>query len=115
MEYYIIKESDELARRIPKVPSHFNSETGRPTSAVFKTKNEEDGLSVDVLSLTTKENAVQNQEKYALAIFKAELPLSEGFQCLHDPKEDNEAHALIVGDTKKIAKKLAEACKIWFK
>jgi len=51
MENFTIQEKDELLRRVPKVQSHFYN--GRITSAAFKPKPSEDGLSVDIFRLTT--------------------------------------------------------------
>ncbi|MBL4753191.1 MAG: hypothetical protein JKY52_06305 [Flavobacteriales bacterium] len=108
---YDIKEEDELYRRIPlknldcwkdlngeKVPSSFN----------FKTKPNEDGLSVDIAELTTHKLAILDKADYALSSFLAMIPINAGYICEHAPDliNQNEAHALIKGNTNKIAKKI---------
>jgi hypothetical protein len=115
---YQITEEDNLYRRFPlsdepKYSVFWKIENGQkiPSSAAFKTKKEEDGLSVDIEKLTTPEKSCGNTNEYGLVSFSAEVPLEKDFPCVHDPKEDNEAHALIVGDTNKIAKKLSKASK----
>ena len=110
MEIYIIQGKDELLRRVPKVPSHFNN--GRITSAAFKPRPGENGLSVDILSLTTIETSLKNPDKLLAAIIKAEDAVKEGCECFHDPVPDNYSHALIKGITKQIARKLSGICKI---
>lgn len=110
---YIIQREDELVRRVPKYLSNF-FQNNRPTSAAFKTKPEEDGLSVNILKLTTIEETIQDNERFVGAVFTASIPIDAGYDCLHAPdlENNNLAHALIVGDTKKIAKKLSLMCRI---
>ncbi len=115
---YKITEEDNLYRRFPlsdkpKYSVFWKIENGQkiPSSAAFKTKRDEDGLSVDIEKLTTPEKSCGNTEDYGLVSFSAEVPLEKGHSCIHDPKEDNKAHALILGDTNKIAKKLSKAAK----
>lgn len=117
-EKYQIKEEDNLYRRFPlsdepKYSVFWKIENGQkiPSSAAFKTKKEEDGLSVDIEKLTTPEKSCGNNNEYGLVSFGAKIPLENEHSCIHDPKEDNQAHALIVGDTNKIAKKLSKAAK----
>jgi hypothetical protein len=111
---YTITTADTLVRRIPKVPSHCKIIEGRimATSGAFKTNTGEDGLSVDILALTTLLQAVQNPQKNYAGLLKAEVPMNEKYECRHDPKDYNQAHALIVGNTRPIAKKLAAACTV---
>ncbi len=111
---HTIITADILIRRIPKVPSHFKVVEGRmiANSIAFSTKPDEDGLSVDILALTTLLQAVQNPQKNYAGLLKAEIPMNEKFECKHDPIDGNNAHALIVGNTRPIAKKLAAACTV---
>jgi len=111
-DLYTITTNDILFRRFPIEPlsdSFFKVVNGRkiPTSAAFKTKRGENGLSVDVAALTTPEKSVLDKEKFGLCSFPASIPLAQHFECVHDPEPDNPAHALILGDTKKLAKKIS--------
>ena len=110
MKIYSIQEKDELLKRVPKVPSHFND--GRITSAAFKPKSGEDGLSVDILRLTTIENSIKDPAKFLAAIIISEDATKAGCESIHDPVPENYSHALIKGITKQIARKLSEMCKV---
>jgi len=110
LESFIIQEKDELLRRVPKIPSHFNN--GSITSAAFKPKPNEDGLSVDLLRLTTIDFFINDPNKYLAAEIIAGDAIKEGCECIHDPLPDNHAHALIKGITKQIARKLSAICKV---
>ena len=116
MSDYSITNTDFLYRRFsileePNYAVFWKLENGTkiPSSAAFKTKPNEDGLSVDIASLTTPETTVGNPNKFGVAEISAETPINLGYVCRHDPLPDNNAHALIVGDTKPIAKKLSKA------
>ena len=108
---YKIINTDNLYRRVPKNKFYWKNVNGRkvPSSFAFKTKPNEDGLSVNIKVLTTLELTVENTELFGVAEFSASIPLGLGFTCRYDPKPDNDAHALIVGDTRRIAKKLSKA------
>ncbi len=105
---YIISPDEFLLRRIPLVPSHISQ--GRITSAGFKTHSDEDGLSVDIEKLVKDISQQFNSNTETIARILAEIPMNLGYSCKHDPIEGNSAHALIVGNTKPIAKKLAMLC-----
>lgn len=111
-EVYIIQRDDDLVRRVPKLVGFINENT--PTSNAFKTKAGEDGLSVNILALTTIEDSVLDKELFAVAIFKASLPMDENYECIHSPQTENQAHALIMGDTKRIARKLSRSCRLQY-
>jgi hypothetical protein len=84
-----------------------------PTSAAFKTKPNEDGLSVNIEELTPNlSEFVQDEAKFKIAKFNASIPLDNGYRCVSDPRSDNTGHALILGNTKQIAKKLAVNCEV---
>ncbi len=109
---YTISGADTLIRRIPRKPDHWKILNGvkSATSMNFKTKRGEDGLSVDILALTTLDKAVRTPTTHFAALLSAEIPMRLGFECRHDPIHDNKAHALIIGDiTDSSAKKLAAA------
>ena len=115
---YTITDNDLLLRRFPITPnlySFYKEIDGKyyPTSAAFKTKRDEDGLSVNIKEITHDLDAfVGDKGSFQVAEFSAALPLENDFKCEHDPnpKEDpeNYAHALIIGNTQKLAKKISK-------
>lgn len=116
---YTILGTDNLYRRFPivndpKYISFWKEVDGRkvPTSAVFKTKQHEDGLSVDIEALTTQKHSVGDPLVFNLSALPASVPLSLGKECQHNPVEGNHAHALIMGDTTRIAKKLQASATV---
>jgi len=116
MPDYKITDSDFLYRRFsildePNYAVFWKLDNGRkiPSSAAFKTKLNEDGLSVNIAALTTPQATVGNPEEFDIAEISASTPIGLGYDCIHNPQPENEAHALIVGDTKPIAKKLSKA------
>lgn len=115
--FYTITESDNLLRRIPKRPPYMND--GEISSAAFKPskKDTDTGLSVDIENLTTYSKSVLDITIYDLYKISAQVPLSNGLGCKHDPLPDNNAHALITGkinDSKsRLLKKYAE--KVYIK
>lgn len=116
MPDYLITNTDFLYRRFsildePNYAVFWKLENGRkiPSSAAFKTKPNENGLSVDIAALTTPQTTVGNANEFGVAEIPAATPINLGYVCRHDPMPDNNAHALIVGDTKPIAKKLSRA------
>lgn len=122
-ELYVITEADFLLRRFPVINeprfiSFFKEIDGKkvPTSAAFKTKNGEDGLSVNIEGTADINKFVQNWDSYKVARFSASIPISNKYECRHDPNppEDpgNPAHALIVGNTEKLAKKISKDCTV---
>ena len=116
MPNYTITNADFLYRRFsildePNYAVFWKLDNGRkiPSSAAFKTKPNEDGLSVNIAALTTPEATVGNAEEFGVAEISAATPIGLGYDCIHNPQPENDAHALIVGDTKPIAKKLSKA------
>jgi hypothetical protein len=116
MPNYQITDADFLYRRFsisnePNYAVFWKMDNGRkiPSSAAFKTKPNEDGLSVNIAALTTPQATVGKAEEFAVAEIPASIPIDLGYRCEHNPQPDNYAHALIVGDTTRIAKKLSKA------
>lgn len=116
MPNYSITDTDFLYRRFsiseePNYTVFWKLVNGRktPSSAAFKTKPNEDGLSVNIAALTTPKATVGDLERFGVAEILALTPISLGYLCEHNPQPDNNAHALIIGDTKPIAKKLSKA------
>lgn len=107
---YTITPADKLLRRIIRQPQFFKEVNGvrQPSSAAFKMKSGEDGLSVDILALTTLEQAIPTPATHTGAVLSAQVPLSLGLPCVHDPITGNEAHALIKNVTPSVAKLLAK-------
>ena len=56
-----------------------------PSSAAFKTKPNENGLSVDIATLTTPQTTVGNSNEFGVAEISAETPINLGYVCIHDP------------------------------
>lgn len=113
---YTITKTDFLYRRFPIIDEpnfavFWKIDNGRkiPSSAAFKTKSNEDGLSVNIANLTTLQTTVGNATEFGVAEISASTPIDLGYECTHNPQPGNNAHALIVGDTKPIAKKLSKA------
>jgi hypothetical protein len=112
MPDYEIKDIDTLYRRVPKYhPNYWKEINGEkfPSSFAFKTKPNEDGLSVDIVNLTTLEKTIGKTELFSVAEFSAAIPMGLGYKCSQDKKEDNDAHALIVGNTNPIAKTISKS------
>lgn len=74
-----ILRTDSLLRRIPLKPSHIFQ--GRITSACFKTKPGEDGLSVDIENLVEDILNIVNKETHTVARFGAAVPIELGYEC----------------------------------
>lgn len=107
-----ISEDDKLLRRVQYLDPNFIKPDGTPASSSFSLKSGEDGLSVDVESLTTFEAAIQDVARFRLFILEASFTLSLGLVNKHVPKVNNPAHALIMGHISRgIARKLAQSAK----
>lgn len=106
---YNITSDDLIYRRIPHQPSFWKVVKGVkvPSSGNFKTKAGEDGLSVSIAALIKPATIADKYPNNDVAEFSASVPISEGFNCIQKGKDPT--HAIIEGDTKPIAKKLASA------
>lgn len=120
MAYSITAEND-LIRRIPQQPPFFKlNERGETvlSSAAYELKKDEDGLSVDIAALTTLQAAVFSHTTLTGgavtgALLVADVPMSLGCTCEHNPVPGNGAHALIKGNfTKSLRRKLAAASRL---
>lgn len=110
MSVHQITPEDELLRRIILQPQFFKTTPDgvrRPTSAAFKMRSGEDGLSVDILGLTSLEQAIANPATHTGALLLAKVPLDQNCPCVHDPVAGNPAHALIKNVTSALAKLFA--------
>jgi hypothetical protein len=107
---YTITGSDDLLRRIIRQPQFFKEVDGirKASSAAFKLKSGEDGLSVDIMALTSLGKAIANPVTHTGAVLSAQVPLNLSLPCVHDPITGNEAHALIKNVTSSLAKQLAK-------
>ena len=111
---YQITGADELLRRIIRQPQFTKMNldgTERPTSAAFKLNRGEDGISVDILALTTIPQAI-NLSTHTGAILLAQVPLALSCPCVHNPVPGNNAHALILNVTPSMSRKLALGAKL---
>src|SRR5690606_10836583 len=111
---YVITDEDLLLRRFPLIPEFLKLVNGIhvPSSAAFKTKRGENGLSVNIRAITIDYGVfISDKNYFRIAQFFAALPLDNGFDCQYDPNPsedpENDAHALIVGNTnhRNLAKK----------
>jgi hypothetical protein len=117
---HLIHHGDLLLRRFPITnPDFYKVIDGKiePTSAAFKTKPHENGLSVNLKKITGDIRVFQKDpDTFKVAEFDAAIPLDEGFECEHDPcppeEPTNYGHSLIKGNTKKIAKKISKKCTV---
>ena len=104
-----ITVDDRQLRRVVIDPNYIKDD-GRVTSFAFRLRKDETGLSVDVERLTNYEAAVKDTQKYKLWALIAEVPRNLGLECIHDPVEDNNAHALIIGEIdRSVQRKLARS------
>ena len=94
-----ISDTEFLWRRVLPGQEHYDEqlERFRPQSgAVFDADSE---LSVDIASLTTKENCLANApSKMYLAEISVEIVRRAGCRVIRAPLEGNPAHALVCGD-----------------
>ena len=90
---------DSLYRRIYRTPWHkYVNPDNTPTSRNFVLRPKDNGkLSVDVVSLTTKELAVKDISQFALVEVSVKDVKSIDLEAIYDPLEDNIAHAAICG------------------
>ena len=108
---YEISNSDYLLRSLPKKPDFIGADNTF-TSAVFKKKKDEDGVSVNIDFLVLDFDSIHNQDTHHIASLCAEVPFSLNCDCKHDPNPTNNAHALILHVTPSIARKLGKQAKL---
>ncbi len=104
-----LKQGDQLAdeewllRRVYRADKRYLDRNGRPTSRAFAPRPKDEGrLSVDIRRLTNFAAAVQNETKFQLFQFSADIPHQLGLRCLYDPivgngRPENMAHAVVTG------------------
>ena len=103
-----IHDEDALLRRVPHTDPNYIKPDGTVSSFAFTPRKGEDGLSVNIERCTTYEAAILDRSRFRLYTLPAAEPRRLGLQCLHDPKPENYAHALITGNfTKGISRQLA--------
>lgn len=103
MEIVLISNEDNFLRRVPTWLPNLIKDDGSISSAVFKTKRGNDGLSGDAESLIASYlQAVLNQpEKFRLLKVNVGIvrnEINDGLDVIHNPISDNYAHCLIVGN-----------------
>ncbi len=107
-----VLDSDDLLRRVIFTEPSYIRPDFTVTSFAFtprKIAGVQEGLSVDIARLTTLEKSIGDRFKYRLYSLKASYVRQIGLDCVHAPREGNDAHALIVGEIKKAtAKKLSQ-------
>lgn len=104
-----VRDEEFLWRRICRNWITIDESGPRPSSAAFKRKRDEDGVSVDIASKTTPEKSIK--DSVALASIQAIVPIRLGYPVCADPILDNPAHALIKGDiSHSNRQKIAKEC-----
>jgi len=100
----LVDENEWLYRRGYASPEKkYMNPDGTATSRVFKLREKEKDLSVDVKSMTSPETSVKDPQKFMLFEIAHRQVLDLNLQAVHDPLpnehnlEANPAHALIVG------------------
>jgi hypothetical protein len=91
-----IMDDDDLWRRVHPtqvVPDPKAEQGWRPSSGAFKDPQ----LSVDVAKDSTVERTLRGYQQYSLVTFTAKLARSLKQIVTYNRKEDNQAHALVVG------------------
>lgn len=100
-----VEKEENLYRRIYRTPWHkYVNPDNTPTSRNFVPRKTDDGkLSVDIVSLTTKEEAVKDINKYALTEVSVADVESVGLFAIYDECTierdgfNNPSHSLICG------------------
>jgi hypothetical protein len=92
-----ILDNDVLYRRVPFNNPNYIRDDQSITSFAFKPRKGEDGVSVNIARLSTYSESVFDTSRFLLYSIKAVEVRDQGLDCLHDPKENNYAHALITG------------------
>ena len=98
-----IKDEDYVLRRVPIDPT-YRKPDGSITSFAFRPKRNEDGLSVDIESLSNYHQATLGNSRFRLFrlnVGQIRHDINDGLDVIHDPLVDNYAHALITGNISK--------------
>lgn len=109
MEIVLISNEDNFLRRVPTWLPNLIKDDGSISSAIFKTKRGDDGLSGDAESLIVSyQQAVLHQpEKFRLLKINVGIvrnQINDGLDVIHNPIKnrpgiaDNYAHCLLVGN-----------------
>lgn len=85
-----VARDERLWRRVHE--SHFVKAQNRVSTAAFKDPN----MSVDIARLQV-DKRITLQDGVGLASFEAAVAYDNGQTVVEDPKEDNRAHALVIG------------------
>jgi len=105
-----ILETDDLLRRVRFTDPNYIRPDLTITSFAFTPRKingvPENGISVDISRLTTYDRAIVDRLSFRLYAVKVSSVRAIGLDCQCDPIDQNEAHALIVGDLNKSACRL---------
>jgi hypothetical protein len=108
-----IQDDDILLRRYIYVNPNYIREDGTLTSFVFQPQKGSDGLSVNIRRLTDYEKTILDKTRFRLCSIMAKIPRESNLECIHNPLEGNDSHALIIGKfTRSISKKLADSAQL---
>ena len=102
----VISNQERVLRRVLFLHPTFIKPDGKPSSASYQLKKNddgtlEDGLSVNIESMTTYEDSIEDVTRFRLFASEVNYIRSIGLDCIYNPLPENNAHSLIVGDIKK--------------
>lgn len=108
-----VLDEDELLRRVIFADPNYVRPDFSVSPMAFRPRKTngatEKGLSVDIRRHTTLARSIVDQHRFRLYSVRADDVRQIGLDCIHDPMQDNYAHALIVGNlTNSNAKKLSQ-------
>lgn len=94
-----VSETEWLLRRVFRNDKRYVDHiTGLPNSRAFAPRPKDEGkLSVDIKSLASFSGALIDGNKFRLFGFHASEVYKINLDCIYDPKDDNIAHALVIG------------------
>jgi len=104
----IVLDTDEGLRRVIFNNPSYVKEDQSLSSFAFKPRSNEAGVSVDIARFTTYQHSIIDKFNYRLYSVRVQHVRELEFDCIHDPIEGNDSHALIIGSfTNSNCKKLA--------
>lgn len=113
MQKIEILDTDRVLRRVQFLNPDFIKPDGKPASSSYTLKKNadgtlEEGLSVDLESLTSYAASIQDVNRFRLFVLEVQFIRNLGLNCVHNPLDHNFSHSLICGEFKKsISRELA--------
>lgn len=107
-----IPDNEILLRRLFSAWIEFDQDTGQERIKSSAFKDSRDPVSIEILSLTTLEDAFDRASEKLLARFTAKNVREAGCGVIRRPEQNNPSHAKILGGHKKGGPTTGEARKI---